>query len=185
MIAACTRFSRSAVRHAMKLGMILSATLALVACSVSPPAARAAPVFDLFRFFDGVTHGDGQLKIRFKDFVSISVDSRGRMVGPNDFVLDQTITEAGKPPRTRQWRMHRDSSGAYAGTLTDAAGPVTGQVEGNRLHISYRQKDGLAVEQWLSLAPDTTYADNLMEIRKMGVPIAKIEETITRRAGPM
>ncbi len=179
----CTRFIPSTVRHAMKLSLPLAFTLALAACSAAPPAAHASPVFDPFKFFAGRSHGDGQLKIITKDYQSVSVDSVGRVEG-DTLVIDQKIDVRDGAKSERQWRLKRAGPGRYAGTLTTATGPVSAAVEGDRLHIQYPSKDG-AVEQWLSLAPDTTYADNRLTVKKMGVVVATLEETITRREGPM
>ena len=179
----CTRFTNPPVDRAMKLTLPIPFALALTACGMSPPAAHAAPVFDPFKFFLGRSHGDGQLKVITKSYQSINVDSVGRVDG-DTLVINQHISPRDGTPRDRQWRLKRDGPGRYAGTLTDAVGPVTADVEGDRLHIRYASKDG-AVEQYLSLAPDTTYADNRMTVKRMGVVVATLEETITRRGGPM
>lgn len=156
---------------------------ALTACGMTPPAAHAAPVFDPFKFFLGRSHGDAQLKVIMKDYQSVNVDSVGRIEG-DTMIIDQHIVVRGGETRDRQWRLRRDGPGKYSGTLSDARGPVTGEVSGNRLHIRYASKDG-QVEQWLTLAPNTTYADNRMTVKKFGIVVATIEETITRREGPM
>lgn len=167
----------------MRLSFPLAITLALTACGMSPPAAHAAPVFDPFKFFLGRSHGDGQLKVIMKDYQSVSVDSVGRVEG-DTLVIDQKIDIRDGAKSDRQWRLKRAGLGRYAGTLTTATGPVTAEVEGDRLHIRYPSKDG-QVEQWLSLAPDTTYADNRLTVKKHGIAVATLEETITRRGGPM
>jgi hypothetical protein len=156
---------------------------ALTACGMTPPAAHAAPVFDPFKFFLGRSHGDAQLKVILKDYQSVNVDSVGRVEG-DTMIIDQHIVVRGGETRDRQWRLRRDGPSRYVGTLTDAKGPVVGEVDGNRLHIRYASKDG-QVEQWITLAPNTTYADNRMTVKKLGIVVATLEETITRRGGPM
>jgi hypothetical protein len=155
----------------------------LAACGMTPPAAHASPVFDPFKFFLGRSHGDAQLKVIMKDYKSVNVDSVGRMEG-DTLVIDQHIVVRDGETRDRQWRLNKDGPGKYSGSLTDAIGPVTAEVEGDRLHIRYTSKDG-QVEQYLSLAPDTKYADNRMTVKKHGIVVATLEETITRRSGPM
>lgn len=166
----------------MRLSLPLAFSLALAACGMTPPAAHAAPVFDPFKFFLGRSHGDAQLKVILKDYQSVNVDSVGRIEG-DILVIDQHIAVRGEV-RDRQWRLKRDGPGRYSGTLTDATGPVTAEVEGDRLHIRYTSKDG-QVEQYLSLAPDSKFADNRMTVKKHGIVVATLEETITRRGGPM
>jgi hypothetical protein len=156
---------------------------ALAACGMTPPAAHASPVFDPFKFFLGRSHGDAQLKVILKDYQSVDVDSVGRVEG-DTMVIDQHIVVRGGETRDRQWRLKKDGPGKYSGTLTDALSPVTAEVDGDRLHIRYTSKDG-QVEQYLSLAPDTRYADNRMTVKKHGIVVARLEETITRRGGPM
>lgn len=141
--------------------------------------AAATPTFDPMRFFNGQTRGDGQLKVVLRAHVPISVRGSGRMEGET-LVLDQAVTEGTKPPRTRQWRLRRTSTDRYAGTLTDARGPVTGEVDGNRLHLSFTTDKGIKVQQWLTLAANGRSADNRLEARKFGLKVATLVERITR-----
>lgn len=158
----------------------LVALLLLTACAAPPPAAAQSPRFDIFQFFGGRTHGDGRLKILLKSSKTVTVEGRGRMDGRDTLILDQTVTEQDSAPRERRWRIRQDSPGLYSGTLTDAVGPVTATVNGNRLHIEFNMKDGLAAEQWLTLAPDGRSAQNRLTVRKLGVVVATLDETITK-----
>ena len=69
---------------------------------------------------------------------------------------------------------------AYTGTLSDAKGPISAKVSGNELNIRYKTKDGLDVEQWLFLQPGGETAVNHMVVRKLGVTVASLEETIRK-----
>jgi hypothetical protein len=173
----------STVRSVVMRLVTFALAATLTACGMTPPAAHATPVFDPFKFFAGRSHGDAQLKILLKDYQSIDIDSVGRVEG-DTLVIDQHIVPRGGQPRDRQWRLKKDGPGKYSGTLTDATGPVIAETQGDRLHIRYPSKDG-QVEQWLSLAPDMRYADNRLTVKKLGVVVATLEETITRREGPM
>ena len=51
----------------------------------------------------------------------------GRMQG-NTLVIDQVVQEEGKPARRRVWRLARSGGNAVTGTISDADGPVTGEV---------------------------------------------------------
>ena len=164
----------------MRLPLLLAVTLAIAGCSAPPPAAAAEPRFDLFTFFSGRTHGEAQLKVMLKGSQAVTVEGRGRIEGGDTLILDQTVTEAGKPPRERRWRMQQSSPGFWSGTLSDATGPVTASVDGNRLHIEFAAPRGLAVEQWLTLAPDGRSAHNLLTAHKFGVQVATLDETITK-----
>jgi hypothetical protein len=108
------------------------------------------------------------------------VASRGRAQPDGAIALDQTIWEEGKPARSRSWRLRQVAPGRYAGTLSDAAGPITGEVRGGRLHLRFAMRGGMDVDQWLTLAPDGRSARNVLRVRKMGLTVAALEETIRK-----
>ena len=85
--------------------------------------------------------------------------------------------ETGKPARIRRWVLYPTSKTTFAGTLTDAATPIKGDLSGNRLHLKYRMKDGLAFEQWMYLQPDRKTVLNHMTVRRWGIVVAHINET--------
>jgi len=143
-------------------------------------ADAAAPAFPVARFFAGRTEGEGVLTVMMSGQRRIRVTSRGRAEPGGAIILDQTIHEESKPARSRSWRLSEVAPGRYAGTLTDAAGPVTGTAEGNRLHLRYAMRGGMEVDQWLTLAPDGRSARNVLRVRKLGIPVAALEETIRK-----
>jgi len=167
------------VRH-----VLLVPALALVALAPATAARAPAPRFDPLVFFDGTSEGDGQLKVLLHKRQSVRVQSRGHVEPDGTLVLVQRVEQAGKPPRTRHWRIREVAPGRYAGTLSDAAGPITGETHGSRLHLAFRMKGGLAAEQWLDLAPDGRSASNVLTVRKFGLRVAVLHETI-RRTSPV
>ena len=162
--------------------LIAAAMLAVCGCAknVTLPAAHNAE-FQPIAFFQGHSHGEGQLRKLFGSPVNVSVDSVGRMRN-GTLVLDQTIQESGKPPSTRRWIIVRAGPAQYAGTLTDAVGNVDGRVEGPRLYIRYAMKHGLTVQQQLAEQPDGRTVLNRLDVYKLGVRVATLHETI-RKAG--
>ena len=120
------------------------------------------------------------LKILFHTPRTTHVTSVGRVDAEGTLALDQHIEQQGKPARDRHWRIRPLGNGRYTGTLTDASGPVTGEVEGNRLHLGFPMKRGMHVDQWLTLSPDGQVAQNHLIVRKLGVTVATLEETIRR-----
>jgi hypothetical protein len=88
---------------------------------------------------------------------------------------------AGRRAKTRQWRIRQTAPDHYVGTLTDASGPVRLDVTGNCLRIHYHAKGGLAFSQVLTLQPGGQISQNVMKVRKLGMVVATIRETITRR----
>ena len=159
---------------------ILFPALALVALAPATAARAPAPRFDPLVFFEGTSEGDGQLKVLLHKRQSVRVHSRGHVEPGGTLVLVQRVEQERQPPRTRNWRIREVAPGRYAGTLSDAAGPITGETHGSRLHLAFRMKGGLAAEQWLDLAPDGRSASNVLTVRKFGVRVAVLHETIRR-----
>ena len=125
--------------------------LLAVAAAASPAKSPAAPRFDPLIFFNGASQGEGRLKIAMRAGQLVHVRSNGRRQGET-LVLEQRVEQEGKPPRDRTWVIRAVAPGRYAGTLSDASGPVTGEARGARLHLSFRMKGGLKADQWLTLA---------------------------------
>jgi hypothetical protein len=162
---------------------LLAAPMLLTACVAVPrvgPANATAPVFEVADFFAGRLHGEGELKVMMSGSRKIRVESLGRRAADGSTILDQSIAEEGKPARTRSWQLREVAPGRYAGTLTDADGPVAGAVTANRLHLSFRMRGGMDVDQWLTLAPDGRSARNVLRVRKFGMTVAALDETIRK-----
>ncbi len=56
-----------------------------------------------------------------------------------------------------------------------------GTSEGNCLQLAYRMKGGLGVDQWLYLQPGGKVELNPMKVSKLGITVAKLDETIRRK----
>ncbi|MGY4398847.1 hypothetical protein ACVWZA_004057 [Sphingomonas sp. UYAg733] len=173
----------AATRQTLKGMMALVAILEMGGCATGEKMVRPSvptPHFDASAFFVGRTTGEGILKIMFRRPEIIHVDGTGHVLGDRTIVLDQSVRREGHRTTQRQWRLRPEGRGGYVGTLSDAAGPVVGTVDGNRLHLAFRLKGGLRAEQWLSLDGNGMMAHNVMIVRKFGVPVAHLTETITR-----
>jgi hypothetical protein len=152
--------------------------VALAGCSVAAPAAP--PTFDPLAFFTGASRGEGTLKVLAKPRVTIRVESHGKPDGKGGIVLDQTVREGSKPARQRRWVLHQTSPTTVSGTITDNPGPVKGRMDGNRLLLNYAMKGGLKVQQVLTMQPDGRSIVNRMTVRKFGMPVAHVNELITK-----
>lgn len=160
---------------------VLLAGFGVAACVATPHMASApAPHFDAVAFFAGRSEGKGVLKIALHRPTTTLVEGTGRVTEDGGIVLDQTVRRQGKPATRREWVLHSAGADRYVGTLSDAAGPVDGRVEGNLLHLRFAMKGGLQAEQFLALRPGGAVADNVMIVRKLGMPVARLDETITR-----
>lgn len=140
--------------------------------------AAATPGFDPLAFFAGRTHGEGKLHIMLHRAEPVAVQGVGRLRHDGALVLDQRVRRGNRPETTRQWVLRRAAPGRYTGTLSDATGPVTGVVDGNRLTLRFRMKGGLGARQWLYLRPDGVTVRNRMVLTKFGLPVASLDETI-------
>jgi hypothetical protein len=166
----------------VKLGVLAAALLAGAAVAAPDERLQAArPVFDPAIFFAGRTVGEGTIDIVFKKAEPLRVQGNGRIEPDGSLILDQVVRRGPRPVERRQWRFRKLGPARYAGTLSDATGPVGASVQGNRLHLRYPMKGGLQAEQWIYLRPDGRSAINRMTIRKLGMVVARIDETIRKQ----
>lgn len=154
-------------------------TAAMVACLLAN--AQTPVEFTPSAGFGGDSTGLGTLKFVFREPRAFQVTSHGAEQGDGTFHLDQTITFAGEPPQSRFWLMTRTAPHRYAATLSDAAGPVEATVSGSRLSLRYRVKGPVYMHQELVLSADGRTIDNVGVVRLLGIPIGRLQETITRK----
>jgi hypothetical protein len=156
----------------------MPAALALAAGADAAPAP--GPAFDPVAFFAGRSTGEGRLKKVFSAAQATHVVSEGKVDADGALVLDQTVRIEGEAVRQRQWRLRRVAPERYEGTLSDARGPVVATLAGGVLNIAYTDKAGYAFRQQLTLEPGGRQAHNLMKVRRFGLTVATVDETITR-----
>ncbi|MEP6602089.1 MAG: DUF3833 family protein [Nitrospirota bacterium] len=148
---------------------------------VAETPARA-PLFRPEKFFAGFTRGEGILVTRGKANRPIHVMSSGQSQRDGSFVLNQTITYGDGGVERRTFRIRPVDDDDYTGSLTGASGAVSARVEGNSFHIQYTiRKPAVTMEQWIYLQPDGRTAFNRATVRVLGIPVARLSETITRR----
>ena len=173
--------------RALTRALARAALLALApACLARGPqrlAPSAAPEFRPEAFFAGRTHGVGTLVVRGRGPRALRVEGEGRVEADGTFRLDQRVTAADGSVEMRTWRLRRVDDRTYAATLSDARGPVTAEADGNRLHLRYEiRRPAVAMEQWLYLEPDRRTVRNVATVTVLGVPWARLTESITRDA---
>lgn len=137
-----------------------------------------APGAALEQFFLGTTQGSGIVQVVLSGRHGVSDRGRGWMER-GTLVLRQVVEEQGKPARTRTWRLTRTGN-RIAGSISDARGPVAGEVNGNVVHLRYRSAEGPSVEQWITFHPGGRLARNRMIFRRFGLEVARLEGTIRR-----
>jgi hypothetical protein len=142
---------------------------------VQVPAAQGPE-----HFFVGRTESRGTVNIALSGQHMVRDRSRGRIERGNTLVLEQDVEEEGKPARTRTWRLVRAADNRITGTISDARGPVTGDVSGNVIHLRYQSAEGPNVEQWITLDPGRRIARNRMVFRRIGITVATVASVIWR-----
>ena len=155
---------------------MIRVVLLIASLCLSSPAFAA---FDPVEFFRGKTEGSGTLKVIFEPARQVSVKSEGITEKDGTLVLAQRVHQQGQEPRVRHWRLRRVGAAKFAGTLTDAAGPVTVDLIGDRARIRYTMKNHMHVEQWLSPSGERTVS-NQMKVRRFGLVVARFTETIRK-----
>jgi len=142
---------------------------------VQAPAAQGPEYF-----FVGRTESTGSVSIALSGRHAVRDRANGRIERGNILVLEQVVEEQGKPARNRTWRLMRTPDNRIVGTISDARGPVTGDVNGNIIHLRYDSAEGPGVEQWIAMAPGGRYAQNRMVFRRFGVILATVVSVIRR-----
>lgn len=148
--------------------------------SVSLNAAAPARAFDPVAFFSGRTEGHGTVDEIAASPKSMHVTGTGTLRADGVFVIDQTVRIQGDPAKQRRWHLRQISPGRFGGTISDASGPVSGVVTGSRMQISYTMKGGMKVSQTLTLSADGRSLSNAMKVRKFGIVVATVAETIRK-----
>lgn len=156
---------------------MLSLTTILAFLIALQPQPTPSP---LERFFEGRTEGRGSVRIVLSGTSAIRTQGRGRILSDGSLHLDHVVYQEGEPERRRTWQMRRTGPGRYTGTISDTRGLVTAELRGNRLHVTYRTREGYSVDQWITFNADGRTASNQMTFRRMGVRVATLDETIRR-----
>ena len=153
--------------------MPYSTIVALALLAAAPTAPEA--------FFVGRTEGAGSVQMIMAGSHKVRDHSLGRLDKTGALILEQVVEEEGKPARRRSWRLVRAGGNRITGTISDAVGPVTGEINGNVFHLRYRAREANAqVEQWITLHPGGRTASNRMVFRKFGFKAATLVSTIRK-----
>jgi hypothetical protein len=153
-----------------------------VLLAVSVPASAQEEVNPL-RFFEGRTESQGMVKVMFqKAYWSRSI-GQGRIERDGSLTLVQRVEDEGKPPHERRWRVREVAPGRFAGTMSDASGPVTIEKTGDGYRFRFSMKGNLNVEQWLTPLPGRKSASSSTKVRRFGLIIATVESVIRKAFG--
>jgi hypothetical protein len=159
---------------------LLFAPLIMLASAATAAAANFS--VDPMRFFVGRTETVGQVKIMFHKGYATHSTGQGRIQPDGSLLLVQQVFDAGKPPHERRWHVRQTGPGRYAGTMTDAVGPVTIERIGNRYRFRFQMDGRLSVEQLLIPLAGGRAASSSVRIRKFGMVVATTDGFIRQIA---
>lgn len=166
---------------------VIAASLALAGVLGGGPvperatAAAPAATFDPSAFFTGRTESRGTLKQMLSSTKQTRVTTFGTMKAGRVLTLDQKVWIGDDPVKNRTWELREPEPGRIEGSISDATSPVKGTVKGAVMTLAYKLEGGLSVSQTVTLQPGGQSARNVMKIRKLGIVVATLEETITRK----
>jgi len=161
------------------------ASLLLLAGCMTPiklaDFASSVPELRPELFFAGQTRGRGVIQTSGgRPSRTFEVVSNGTVQG-DTIRVDQTIRYGDGKVDRRIWQLRRVAPNRYGGALSDAAGPVSAEAQGNALRLRYLLKrPAITMEQWLYLQPDGRTLLNEGTVRAFGIVVARISEQIVR-----
>jgi len=146
--------------------------LAVVAITLLPSAAVADSDRAPLQFFNGKTEMVSTIKVMMKKPFRSRAIGTGRILSDGSLSLAQQVLDEGEPARQRNWKIRQIASGHYAGTMTEAVGPVTVEEVDGKYRFKYKMKGNLAVEQWMTPLAGGNAAKSTVTVRKFGMKVA-------------
>ena len=147
--------------------------------AVAAPAAIPQPL-DPLRFFEGRTQSDATVKVLFHKAYRGHSIGVGRIETDGSLTLVQHVADEGQPPHDRRWHIGKVGPGRYAGTMSDASGPVAIDQVGEQYRFRFTAKDRYSVEEWLSPLPGGRSAHNSIQVRRFGMVVASTDGIIRK-----
>jgi len=158
----------------------LIASAFLIGVSLPAGAATADRVPESLRFFEGRTEMVSLVKVALRKPYRSRTLGQGSIAPDGTLSLVQQVREDGKPPHQRQWRIQQIGPRSFAGTMSEAIGPVKVQELGGKFRFKFRMKGNLAVEQWVTPLPGGKSAQSRITVRKLGMLVAISDGTIRK-----
>ena len=161
-------------------GRIGLAASALLAFAVPGSASAADRNSGPLSFFEGRTESVSTIKVILKRAFKSRSLGRGKLLPDGTLDLVQHVEDEGAPPRERRWKIRQTGPGRFAGTMSEAVGPVVIEETPKGYRFRFKLKDNMAVEQWLFPDGDSGSARSLTTVRKFGITVARSEGTIRK-----
>lgn len=173
--------SISAGRHTLAV-RLLRAPLAVACVSIflASSGASAATLKQPLRFFEGRTELSGTLKAVMHGTRRVLSIGHGTIGADGALRLVQQVRDEGEQPHERVWLIHQVAPGKFAGSMSEATGPVTIDQVGDRYRFRFSLKGGMSAEQWLVPSADGRSGLSMLTVRKFGMVVARSKATIRR-----
>ena len=111
---------------------------------------------------------------------TVVVERHGVSSPDETVVLTQTVRRGDRLVVHPTWHLRAVAPVRYAGTLFDTVGPVAGDTVGNTLHLAFSMTGKLRAQQWLERQPGGHASHNRPMVTKLGMPVASLDDIITR-----
>ena len=158
---------------------VASLPLAFLSASIAAGPVEASRPTDPLRFFEGRTEYVSTMKLLAKKPYRSRTLGDGEIGADGALHLVQKVKDEGKPAHERRWHMRKVAPGRFAGTMSEARGPVTVEEVDGRYRFRFRMKGGVSVEQWLTPVSQTA-ARSRLTVRKLGIVIGRSEGSIRK-----
>lgn len=155
-------------------------SLLCVGASALATGEKTVPSNQPLRFFEGRTEMISTVKVVMKKPYESRTTGNGRILPDGSLALVQEVREEGKPPARRHWKIRQVSLSKFAGTMSDAIGPVTVDETDGTYRFQFKLKGHLAVDQWVRPLPGGKTAQSRMTVRKLGMKVASSTGVIRR-----
>lgn len=165
------RFTSRLILAALPLGCI-TGSIAMSPLEASRPA-------DPLRFFEGRTEYISTMKLIAKKPYRSRTLGQGEIEPDGSLHLVQKVQDEGKPAHERRWHMRQVAPRRFAGTMSEARGPVTVDEVDGRYRFRFRMKGGVSVEQWLTPV-SSSVARSRLTVRKLGLTVGRSEGSIRK-----
>ena len=153
---------------------------AILSLTLLPSAADADSDRAPLQFFNGKTEMVSTVKVIMKKPFRSRAVGNGRILSDGTLSLAQQVFDEGEPTKQRLWKIRQVASSHYAGTMTEAVGPVVVDEVDGRYRFKFRMKGNLSVEQWMTPLAGGNSAKSNTTVRKFGMKVASSTGIIRR-----
>jgi hypothetical protein len=155
-------------------------TFALCAAAAFCSPASAVPLEHPLRFFEGRTESVGTMKAIMRKTHRVESIGHGTIGPDGALTLIQLVRDEGEAPHQRVWHIRQVGPTKFAGTMSEASGPILIEQVGDGYRFRFNLKGGMAAEQWLIPNRDGSSGSSVLTVRKFGMTVARSDATVRK-----